>query len=91
MEPLPFWPIELAAIDATRNVRRRWSIVAHRDLFDHVIVETRWGRIGGKGRSLIRSFHHDDAAMRYVRALLRRRQSAARRIGVAYTEVRFVL
>ena len=28
MNALPFQSVELAAIDAARNVRRRWSVVA---------------------------------------------------------------
>jgi predicted DNA-binding WGR domain protein len=84
--PLPFRPIELVAIDTTRNVRRHWSIVAYRDLFDHLIVETGWGRIGRKSRSLVRCFEGENEARRYVHALLKQRESAHRRIGVAYTE-----
>lgn len=87
--PLPFPPIELVAIDASRNIRRHWSIVAYRDLFDHLIVETNWGRIGCKARLLTRSFEREHDARRYVDALLRRRKLARRRIGVAYTEARF--
>lgn len=85
MEPVPFRPIELVAIDAARNIRRRWSVVAHRDLFGHLIVETSWGRIGCKGQTLARSFDTEREAERFVRSLLQRRQTAPRRIGVAYT------
>lgn len=84
MDTLPFTPVELVAIDAARNVRRRWRIAAYRDLFGQVMVETGWGRIDGKGRALVRSFADDDAALRYVRGLLARRAGAMRRIGVAY-------
>jgi len=87
MDELPFTPIELVALDAARNIRRRWRIAAYRDLFGAVIVETGWGRIGGQGRALVRSFADDAAARRYVRGLLTRRASATRRIGVAYRPV----
>jgi hypothetical protein len=42
----------------------------------------RLGRIGGRGYDLVRSFA-DEGALRYVRALLVRRESATRRIGTA--------
>lgn len=84
MDTLPFTPVELVAIDAARNVRRRWRVVAYCDLFGQVMVETGWGRIGGKGRALVRSFADADAALRYLRGLLARRAGAVRRIGVAY-------
>lgn len=84
MDELPFTPIELVAVDASRNVLRRWSVAAYRDLFGAVIVETGWGRIGGQGRGLVRSFADESEAVRYVRGLLARRRGAMRRIGVAY-------
>lgn len=87
MEDLPFTPVELVAIDAARNVRRRWRIAAYRDLFGQVMIESGWGRIGGQGRSLVRSFAVEAEALRYVRALLARRGSATRRIGVAYRPI----
>ncbi|MCE3519989.1 WGR domain-containing protein, partial [Escherichia coli] len=84
MAPLPFIPVELVAIDAERNIRRRWRIAAYRDLFGAVIVETGWGRIGATGRVLVRSFAEEADAARYVGALLARRRRAPGRIGVAY-------
>lgn len=84
MDALPFLPVELVAVDEPRGIRRRWRVAASRDLFGHVVVETRWGRIGAGGRVLVRSFADDAAAARYVRTLLSRRRSAPRRIGVAY-------
>lgn len=84
MEPLPFDPVELVAIDDTQNVRRRWRIAAYRDLFGRVMIETDWGRIGTGGQALIRSFADEGEAQRYVRGLLMRRGTASRRIGVAY-------
>ncbi|WP_294211120.1 WGR domain-containing protein [uncultured Sphingomonas sp.] len=84
MDELPFTPIDLVAIDAARNVRRRWRVAAYRDLFGQVMIETRWGRIGTQGRELVRSFADEAAARAYVRGLLARRERAVRRIGVAY-------
>lgn len=84
MDTLPFTPVELVAIDAARNIRRRWRVAAYRDLFGRVMIETGWGRIGGRGRDLVRSFADEAEALRYVRALLARRGTATRRIGVGY-------
>lgn len=84
MDTLPFTPVELVAIDTARNIRRRWRVAAYRDLFGQVMIETGWGRIGGRGRDLVRSFADEADALRYVRALLARRGRATRRIGVRY-------
>lgn len=84
MDTLPFTPLELVAIDTGRNIRRRWRVAAYYDLFGWVMIETGWGRIGGWGRDLVRSFADEAAALRYVRALLARRGRATRRIGVGY-------
>jgi hypothetical protein len=65
---LPFKPIELAAVDPGRNIRRRWRVTACHDLFGHVIVETNWGRIGAVGRNLARAFPTGSGA-RYVAGL----------------------
>ena len=83
---LPFVPIELVAIDPARNMSRRWSVVAYRDLFGHVLVETSWGRIGTRGQHLLQSFPDEADAARYVAGLLRIRASAPKRIGVRYAE-----
>ena len=87
MDALPFRSVELAAVEPSRNVRRRWSVVAYRDLFGHVLIETCWGRIGAKGRTLVHSFPDDADALRHVRALVSRRGTAQRRIGVSYKRI----
>ncbi|MBN2974439.1 WGR domain-containing protein [Roseomonas aeriglobus] len=84
MDTLPLAPIELVAIDAARNIHRRWSLVAGHDLFDDVVVETDWGRIGQRGQHLVRRFADERAALRHIRTLLARRRSAERRLGVGY-------
>ncbi|KQN21253.1 hypothetical protein ASE86_14915 [Sphingomonas sp. Leaf33] len=87
MDTLPLDPIDLVAIDRSRNIRRRWSLVASTDLFGHVLVERRWGRIGTAGRATVHSFADPAAALRHVRAQLARRTTAPRRLGVAYRPV----
>ncbi len=74
----------LQAIDLTRKIARAYSIEASHDLFGWIVVERRWGRIGGAGRGERRAFATEGAAKSYVRSLLARRATAPRRIGVAY-------
>lgn len=81
---LPPSPIDLIAVDFTRNVRRSYRIEIGQDLFGLVAVTISWGRIGTKGRSATVVFGHVDEAAAYVQALLRRRASAQKRIGVPY-------
>ena len=83
-----FLPIELVAVDRARNIRRRYAVRVTADLFGTFIVQTDWGRIGAKGQSKRRAFADPHDAARYVSAVLRRRGSAERRIGVAYAPVR---
>lgn len=84
MDTLPLEPIDLIAVDPTRNIRRRWSLVATHDLFGEILVETSWGRIGCRGQQLARCFPDEATALRYTRALLARRRTAQRRLGVGY-------
>ncbi|KTT75919.1 WGR domain-containing protein [Sphingomonas endophytica] len=87
MDALPYDPVELVACDAARNLHRRWRVHAMRDLFGRIVIETRWGPTGAPGRVLTRSFAGEGEALRHVRALLRRRAGAVRRIGVAYRPI----
>jgi predicted DNA-binding WGR domain protein len=80
-------PIELVALDTDRNIRRRYSIAASIDLFGMIVVETRWGRIGTRGRAMSLVFEDQEAADSYIAATLRRRDGAKKRIGVAYTRL----
>lgn len=84
MDTLPLEPIDLIAVDPTRNIHRRWSLIATRDLFGEILVETSWGRIGARGQQLTKCFPDEPTALRYTRALLARRRSAQRRLGVGY-------
>lgn len=86
MDMLPLEPIDLVAVDPTRNIHRRWSLVATRDLFGEILIETSWGRIGSRGQQLTKRFPDEAAALRYARVLLARRHSAQRRLGVGYAE-----
>lgn len=76
--------LHLEAVDRRRNVARRYSIWFDTDMFGACIIETQWGRIGCHGRRCVRSFTQTDEGLRYVRQVLRRRDSLPRRAGVAY-------
>lgn len=79
--------IRLEAHDAAQNIHRGYEIVRSRDLFGWTIVELRWGRVGGEMRSKVLSAEAPGAADRIVRAALRKRASAKKRLGVEYREV----
>lgn len=79
--------IWLEAVSGDRKIARRYVIDASEDLFGATIVEYSWGRIGRRGQSRKLSFVDPVMANRFVKALLSRRRSSHRRIGVAYREV----
>jgi predicted DNA-binding WGR domain protein len=76
--------IRLEARSAVHRCYRAYAIDVGRDLFGAWLVDMSYGRIGTTGRSKIRSFATIEDAQDQVRACLRRRSTAPRRIGVAY-------
>lgn len=74
----------LEAKDASRNIHRAYSIAYGQDLFGNWVVETTYGRIGAKGRTIVTVVNNEDEALNYVQKALKRRQSSPKRIGVAY-------
>jgi predicted DNA-binding WGR domain protein len=76
--------IDMVAISATANIRRHYRISYTRDLFDHILVECQWGRIGTRGQSKSVSFADEADATGYVAHVLKRRASAKKRLGVGY-------
>lgn len=79
--------ILLTAIDHQRNISREYEIYAALDLLGAFVVEYHWGRRGTKGQGSRQSFVDPRGAKRFVRKLLKRRESARARIGVAYKQV----
>jgi hypothetical protein len=74
----------LEARNPERQCFRAYRIDAGTDLFGTWLVDTTYGRIGSRGRT-IRHVAGDEAdARRIVRQCLQRRATAPRRIGVAY-------
>jgi hypothetical protein len=74
----------LEARDPERNIHRAHSIAYGQDLFDNWSVETTFGRIGGKGRTLVTVIKSEEEDIQYVRKSLKRRESAPKRIGIPY-------
>jgi predicted DNA-binding WGR domain protein len=74
----------LEARDPERNIHRAYAIAYGQDLFGNWIVETTFGRIGGKGRTLVTVVKSEDEALQYVRKSLKRRESAPKRLGIGY-------
>ena len=72
------------ARSAVHRCYRAYAIDVGSDLFGAWLVEMSYGRIGTTGRSKIRSFATIEDAEDQVRACLRKRATAPRRIGVAY-------
>lgn len=79
--------ISLLACDEARNIRRGYAIERTVDLFGHHIVDWSWGRAGTAGQGRRLSFERSEDAVRFVRELLRRRDTAERRIGVRYRQI----
>ena len=76
--------IRLEARSAAHRCFRAYEIELGTDLFGAWMVEMSYGRIGALGRTKVRSFSTTEEAQAQVRACLRKRATAPRRIGVAY-------
>jgi predicted DNA-binding WGR domain protein len=81
--------LHLQAIDPARNIARDYRIDVSFDLFGHWIIDLHWGRIGCRGQARSVSFAERRVAQRFVLAVLKKRQSAKHRIGVAYRQVSY--
>lgn len=79
--------IVLQACDPARNRWRFYCIEAGRDLFGDLVIRLHYGRMGSQGHCKTYLVQDADEGAKFVRACLQRRQSAPRRIGIAY-EVR---
>lgn len=76
--------VYLEAVNPDRNCMRSYRLTLTRDLFGVFMVEARYGRIGTNGHGIVHSFEDEATARDYLQECLHRRQSAPRRIGVAY-------
>lgn len=76
--------VYLEARGPKRNIHRAYSIGYGQDLFGNWIVETTFGRIGGKGRTFVAVVENEDEALKHVKKSLKRRQSAPKMLGIDY-------
>lgn len=82
--------VALEARSLARRCLRAYEIEGTEDLFGAWLLRISYGRIGMPGRAKVRSFQTDSEAAAQVRACLRKRASAPRRIGMAYQVLRVV-
>jgi len=82
--------IELQACDRARNSYRRWHVTAGQDLFGRRHARVTFGRIGCDGRTIRHEFVTEDAAATFIRACLRRRATAEKRLSIWYRVVEAV-
>ena len=74
----------LKAENKQMNCNREYYIHTSIDLFGMYQCQTKWGKVGAIKRSKTVSFENEEELRRYVKLILRRRETAKRRIGVAY-------
>lgn len=74
----------LHARNPQKNVARAYILHVGRNLFGEVEVVTIYRRIGARGRSKTYPCASQEQAMKIVKAILKRRLSAPKRIGVHY-------
>ena len=82
--------LELEAHNPTDNHHRAYVLDVGQDLLLQWVVTLRFGRTARTGRVLTYPVADREAARRLVRARLRRRLTARRRIGCAYRLTRAV-
>jgi predicted DNA-binding WGR domain protein len=77
--------VSLEAHNADRNHHRRYEIRLGRDLFGDWTVCLLYGRMGRSGQMVRHSGPDPERLRHIIRASLRRRLTAPKRIGCAYT------
>ena len=77
--------IALEAHEDERNIHRRYAITLGRDLLGAWTVAIDCGRVGGAMRRVRLSAASESEAIATIRARLRRRASAPRRLGCEYS------
>lgn len=75
------------AINPARNMARGYQLSVQQDLFGHFTVDQSWGRLGTRGQSRRVSFVEQRSAESFLRQAVKRRATAERRNGVAYSVV----
>lgn len=76
--------VHLEAIFLENNVFRKYEIYVGKDLFDSWMITTSNGRIGTSGKLRNYSFDSFERLQKKLQQLLKKRQSAHKRIGTDY-------
>ena len=71
----------LYRVDPDLNMARFYRIEVLPDLFGDIIVERRWGRIGGRGQSRAESYRSTSLADAAAAALLRAKERRGYRVA----------
>lgn len=79
--------IELHAVAPELNRFRLWRVEADQDLFGHWNARVTFGRIGCLGRTQRHDFDDEAATCAFIRACLRRRGTAEKRLSIRYRVV----
>jgi predicted DNA-binding WGR domain protein len=77
----PSWPVTLRRIEPGKNMARFYALEVERDLFGHVVLVRRWGRIGTAGK--IRLDEH--RGEKEARTALQKLHAAKKRRGYQAT------
>lgn len=73
LDPVP--PVHLHRIDPGRNMARFYSMAVERDLFGHVVLVRRWGRIGSAGKTRLDEHKSEGQALAALTVLKATKQS----------------
>ncbi|MCA1945248.1 MAG: WGR domain-containing protein [Desulfovibrio sp.] len=82
------YSVRLEAHNPARNCHRFYALDVFEGLPGYVVVETRYGRVGTRGRVCRRATESLAQAREMVMTSLGKRRGATRRLGVAYAVVR---
>lgn len=67
-------PLHFNRIDPARNIHRFYALSIEADLFGHVLLVRRWGRIGTQGQRLVEVHETRDCAARRLSHVARVKQ-----------------
>ena len=73
----PLFPVAMRRVEPARNMARFYSLDVERDLFGHVVLVRRWGRIGTAGKVRLDEYGGEGAALAALHALERRKRRRA--------------
>ena len=82
------WNIALRATNPEQGIDREYVICLGKDLLGYWSVMTHYGRYGRRGAARTTSFATKQEACQYINLKLKRRLSAAKRIGCNYEPTR---